>query len=139
MISLKGPDTTVNIPIEVWEHIFTLANKTEINVAYSWGPLSNWRNAQGTARALTAVCREWHKITLRFLYADVVFGSLTQLPAFYATLVSNPPSFCPIVRNISAQALIPQGSGRIFQRYLDEIIACCVSLKRALYCQSSTT
>lgn len=25
MISLKGPDTTVNIPIEVWEHIFTLA------------------------------------------------------------------------------------------------------------------
>lgn len=82
-----------------------------------------------TARALTEVCHGWRKIALRFLYADVEFNSLTELPAFYTTLTSKPTFFCPLVRSISVQALIPSGGVRMAQRYLDEIITRCLWLE----------
>lgn len=114
------------------ENIFALAtfiDKAEINVSYGWGPLSTWRNSRRTARALTEVCHGWREIALRFLYARIEFNSLTELPAFYSTLAANPTVFCPLVRSISVQALIPVDGVRVAQRYLDEIITRCLWLK----------
>ncbi|KAG6907380.1 hypothetical protein DXG01_009109 [Tephrocybe rancida] len=83
-----------------------------------------------TKLSVTTVCKSWHAVGIRFLYEDIAFRTLAQIPVFLRTIKMDPSKFGTLVRNITIHAFVGPQYDDSFTRYIQEIVDSCPSLRQ---------
>ncbi|KAG6899017.1 hypothetical protein C0993_001732 [Termitomyces sp. T159_Od127] len=132
--SADDNDSTVwqgpHLPPEILRLIFlrTIAPSFLFGSYLSAGPDSAWYKSVETALAISSVCKAWYSVGITFLYEDVVICRLDQLPKFLRTIKAN-SGFRYLVEKITVYTFVHSRYGASFQKYLQEILDHCSSLK----------
>ncbi|KAG6899018.1 hypothetical protein C0993_001733, partial [Termitomyces sp. T159_Od127] len=127
-------DSTVwqspHLPPEILRLIFlrTIAPRFLFGSYLSAGRDSAWYKSVETALAISSVCKAWYHVGIAFLYEDVVFRRLDQLPKFLRTIKTR-SIFQHLVKKITVHTFVHYRYGASFQKYLQEILNQCSSLK----------
>ncbi|KAG6806047.1 hypothetical protein H0H92_012911, partial [Tricholoma furcatifolium] len=96
----------------------------------SSGLNSSWYRSQKTKLSISTVCKSWHAVGIDFLYEDIVFQHLTQLPAFLRTLVTARDKYQHLIKGITVHTLVTPQYGASFTKYLQDILDKCPSLRQ---------
>ncbi|KAG6825112.1 hypothetical protein H0H92_004669 [Tricholoma furcatifolium] len=89
-----------------------------------------WYRSQKTKLSISMVCKSWHAVGIEFLYEDIVFQHLTQLPAFLRTLVTAHEKYQHLIKRITIHTLVPPQDGASFTKCLQDILNRCPSVRR---------
>ncbi|KAG6825111.1 hypothetical protein H0H92_004668 [Tricholoma furcatifolium] len=96
----------------------------------SSGLNSPWYQSQKTKLSISTVCKSWHAVGIEFLYENIVFQHLAQLPAFLRTLVTAREKYQHLIKGITVHTLVTPQYGASFTKYLQDILDKCLSLRR---------
>jgi hypothetical protein len=97
------------------------------------GPQSPWSQALRLKKSIVRVCKTWHAVGVEFLYEDVVFRRIGQIPAFIRTLDTSTRISSDLVKKITITAYVPRRYGRSCSEHLQHIFSrCCHVYKFAL-------
>ncbi|RDB18558.1 hypothetical protein Hypma_000303 [Hypsizygus marmoreus] len=119
-----------DIPNEVLRAILWLALPPNflLDSSLERGPDSSWSRILRFKKSLVLVCRSWHAVGTEFLYSDVVFRRVGQIPAFLRTIHASPVFFAHRVRSMTFSALVPKKFAASFLTQSQRIFELCPQL-----------
>ncbi|CAL1716880.1 unnamed protein product [Somion occarium] len=130
-------DHETNLPIAMRVHPIALRLIFEtifppiefLDPSLSFGPQSTWSQALRTQKALTHVCRSWRSVALLFLYQDIVFRRVGQIPALVRTIRSNREGIEELVKSITFACFIPEGWDELTNKNIANIMDQCPNIR----------
>jgi len=126
---VQGSTSYAQLPLEILRIILSLALPPPflLDSSIARGPHSPWSLALRFKKSIVRVCRAWYAAGIEFLYEDVVYRRLGQIPAFIRTLEAS-PILGDLVKKITITAYIPRRYGASFSERLQRVIALCPRL-----------
>ncbi|KAG5653656.1 hypothetical protein H0H81_011616 [Sphagnurus paluster] len=99
------------------------------------GSQSPWLKVMKMKKSIILVCRSWYFAGIPFLYEDIAFLRLPQIPAFVRTIKALPHGgkLGQLVKGITLYAYIPQGYGESFNTHMACILSDCPRLERFIF------
>ncbi|RDB18553.1 hypothetical protein Hypma_000308 [Hypsizygus marmoreus] len=130
-----NPSRVADLPPEIIRFIlyWALPPSFLLDSALERGPHSSWAQVLRHKKWIVRVCRKWYVVGTEFLYQDVVFRRVGQIPAFLRTLKSSPAFFGDAVKAITFSAYVPKNFGASFTQLSRQILGLCPRLQRVIF------
>jgi hypothetical protein len=127
LIPMQSKVLFVQPPFEVLQMIFSWALPPSflLDPSLAAGPQSPWSQTLRLKKSIVRVCKTWHAVGSEFLYEDVVFRRIGQIPAFVRTLDTSTRISSNLVKKITISAYIPRRYGRSCSEQLQHIFSRC--------------
>ncbi|KAJ7214469.1 hypothetical protein GGX14DRAFT_610946 [Mycena pura] len=123
---LTIPNYTNTLPEETLYFIFRLALPPSWVLIHGGSlppfPRPIWSADMCAKRAITGVCKTWHRIGVEFLYENVMLRSIGQLPAFVRTLETR-RELGSFVRRLDVSCMIPRGYSLLYSTEMEKLFS----------------